>query len=727
MTFTMRAIVLSAAIIAVLLSAVSAQEDPYLSYLKAAPEFKAVKQDPRMMIGRWDTWIYMPWRYQWTIGEGDEGGRFCKENGFNGGFSDHGEGPLDWLEKWHLKFYNDHTAAKGFLHLRGAQEEKNFTKYFRDARAIRAGTDAPQPLDDALLGKLKDIVTQRVNKLKDSPMRVAYALDDEVSWGAFVLPIPWRVNADDAAYESWLKTCYGGKAPAPQYVTPDYCFTQYDLPVGKMDFSPLLDRLTYNDGVWANFIGALVEHANSVDPDTPCGFVGGQSPSIWGGYDYAKISRKIQFIEAYDLGSSQEIIRSFNPKNAMPVVTTHFHSDESGVAADKWQSWYFLAHGNRGIIGWVEGWFDGPKPRPWLAEYAPTLKEIGGVQGPKMVGARWIHDGVAIYYSHPSIQVSYCLDIECHGKTWVNRRADFKRGTSHTVRKAWENILSDAGIQYNFLPYNEVAANGVPAEYKVLILPACYALSDAEAAQITRFAQRGGTVIADFACGLFDQHGKGRTNGALDTLFGAKHTGGETRKDFFSGDLWVESDQDKAYDFKSYAELLDTVKCKMESGYAVAETRLPTHKVTQVGKGKAVYLNLSPLRYLQYREEGKADEAKREPFVRYLTAAGVTPWLNVSSGRIRPRNAEATYWAKDGRTLVFIVQNVPLGGADEGGGHAKGLVKDKMKLDVEFARPVKDVVDERTGNKLGDGATFTVDYDAVEAAFLSFEGPPPAR
>ena len=165
-----------------------------------------------------------------------------------------------------------------------------------------------------------------------------------------------------------MKTYYGGRAPKPQYVTPDDMLGQLSRPLGQLDFSPLLDRITYNDSVWANFLGKLVECANQADPDTPCGFVGGQSPNIWGGYDYAKLTKKIQFIEAYNLGSAQAIIRSFSPQNALPQVTTHFHSPQCGIANDIWQSWYYFAHGNRGMIGWVEGWFDGNKPRPWLAE-----------------------------------------------------------------------------------------------------------------------------------------------------------------------------------------------------------------------------------------------------------------------------------------------------------------------------------------------------------------------
>jgi hypothetical protein len=63
--------------------------------------------------------------------------------------------------------------------------------------------------------------------------------------------------------------------------------------------------------------------------------------------------------------------------------------------------------------------------------------------------------------------------------------------------------------------------------------------------------------------------------------------------------------------------------------------------------------------------------------------------------------------------------------ADEAGHEgARGLLKVAAKVDVEFATPVKDAVDERTGVKLGDGKKFTVDYNSVEAAFLSYEGGP---
>jgi hypothetical protein len=694
--------------------------DAYLEYVRTAPEFQSVAQDPKVMIGNWNTWLYMPWRYEWTIGTQDAGGQFCRDYGVNGGFTDHGNGPLDWLEKWQLRFYNDHTAGKGSLYLHGANKRQNFSQYQRDPLAIRCGPDGPQPIDDTLLKRLQELVARNVGQLKHSPMRVAYALDDEISSGVFVAPIAWRLNDDDEAYAQWLNRYYGGQAPPPQYVTPDFLLPQFGRPLRELDFSPLLDRITYQDSVWANFLGALVTSANRVDPAVPCGFVGGQAPNMWGGYDYAKLMKKIQFIEAYNLGSSQAIIRSFNPRNAMPQVTTHFHKDELGTANDQWQSWYYFAHGNRGMIGWVEGWFDGDRPRPWLDAYRDTLQELGAVQGPKMVGATWVHDGVAIYYSHPSIQVSWCLDVEPHGKTWVNRDgSDHRLGTSHLVRKAWEDLLTDAGLQYSFVSYDQVVTGGVPESYRVLILPACYALSDIEAQRIAEFCRRGGTVIADFACGLFDQHGKGRTAGALDDLFGVQHTGHEGRQDFFSGKLWVETDQDAGYAPRDWRALFATLDCPLEQGFAVAERQLPTRTVRKVGRGTAVYLNLSPQRYLQYREENTATDRQRAVFLEHVLASAA-PRVTVTSDGVRPVHGEVTYWQQGDRRLLFVVQKEATGGDPAGGNWATGLTDKDIDIVLEFAELVRDVVDERSGTRLGDGRTFQLRFRTSQAVMLSY-------
>ncbi len=80
--------------------------------------------------------------------------------------------------------------------------------------------------------------------------------------------------------------------------------------------------------------------------------------------------RKVQFLESYNIGGSQAIIRSFNPHNAIPAVTSHFHRPSPDTI---WQTWYYLAHGNRGFIGWVEKWFDGKTPEALAQQSRPAF------------------------------------------------------------------------------------------------------------------------------------------------------------------------------------------------------------------------------------------------------------------------------------------------------------------------------------------------------------------
>jgi hypothetical protein len=114
------------------------------------------------------------------------------------------------------------------------------------------------------------------------------------------------------------------------------------------------------------------------------------------------------------------LFRSFNPRNTIPTVTSFFYSGKSNDVTDAiWQAWYYLAQGNRGHIAWVEKWFDADsKPNPWLKVVAPTYQDCSQKIGPLMSGAEWKHDGIAVYYSHASIQLGWILDAAAHGKTW---------------------------------------------------------------------------------------------------------------------------------------------------------------------------------------------------------------------------------------------------------------------------------------------------------------------
>ena len=701
--------------------------DAYEQYVRTSIDFQNVKQDGEWAFKAFPSWTFMPWTHEWGIGYTDESGQWCLEHGYNGAFIDHGgigtkeskTGRLDWIEKFNLRFYVDHAAGKGMLHLWDGNKVKPHLEELHGV-GIR-----PVPLNELTESQLKSILEKNLRSVKSSPQRAAYALDDEPAWGHFVHPTMWQVTDDKEAYPQWLHEVYGvDKAPKRErWFSYEDIRTKLDKwSIAEFDASPLMDQWSFNDSHWCNFVGRLVEHSNTLEPETPCGLVGGQMPSPFGGYDYAKLMRKTQFIESYNLGSSQAIIRSFNPDNALPSVTTLFHKSVDDTI---WQTWYYLAHGNRGHIGWVEGWFDDKTPKAWHKQVAPTFLESGKTIGPLMTQAKWKHDGIAIYYSHPSIQLGWILDAEAHGKTWTNRNADERLSSTAHVRKAWENMLRDSGLQYNFINYIDVIQRGIPEEYRVLILPACLCLSDSEAKAIRTFCERGGTVIADYMPGLWDQHGKGRTKGGvLDDLFGVQHNPSIRAADVFGNRWWVEVDQDANYSWKSYEEFLTNKNtCIQEpNGFHRVVRNMPTEHVAKMGRGKAVLMNQSPQWYNAYRVAGADSAKRRDVFMHHVTNAGIEPWVRIVNADEREHGYEITYWSHpSGRTLLFVCLNPEIRGTSLGGGNSVGLKSDTIAIKLRFEHQVSNVRDERSNLILGDGREFEINWKQNEAVVLSFE------
>jgi len=699
-------------------------EDPYETYILTSKDFQPVKQDKDWCYESFPSWTYMPWSYRWNIGYTDAAGQWSLEHGYNGAFLDWGRTVVDddydklaWIDKYGLRFYMDHTAAKRYLHVwDGNQTPPYDLLHGNGVRTV--------PVNDALKATLEGLINTHINNVISSPYRAAYALDDEISWGHFVHPTMWQVTDQYSAYTDWLGEIYGaGNAPVrTDWITYDN--VRGYLPTWRVrDFgaAQLMDQWTFNDSYWNNFIGDLVEYANTVDPHTPCGWVGGQAPNAFGGYDYAKIMKKVQYIESYNLGGTNSLIRSFNPGNAIPSVTTHFYSS---VRKTVWETWYYLAHGNRGHIGWVDGWFNGTTPAPWHEQVAPTYLEAGNRIGPLLAEAEWKHDGVAILYNHASIQMSWILDAQAHGSTWVNRNGDYRLGSSHLVRRAWENMLRDEGIQYNFVAYDDVIRDGVSSEYKVLILPGALCLSDAEARRIREFVAAGGTVIADYLPGLWDQHGVGRDDGGvLDDVFGVAHDPNLRARDVFQTQLWVEVDQDANFSYSNFQSFLTNGNnCIMDaSGFYKAVRAMPVMNAASYGEGQAVLMNLSPQWYNAYRNMSfDLATEKRSVFMDFLHDSGVDRWVKIENAAAATHGYEITYWVQDGRTIVMLVLNPE----DIVSSAVAGLRDNTVPITLRFDTPVLDARDERTGAALGDGMRFDFNWITNQAVVLSFAGDP---
>jgi len=288
-------------------------------------------------------------------------------------------------------------------------------------------------------------------------------------------------------------------------------------------------------------------------------------------------------------------------------------------------------------------------------------------------------------------------------------------------------MLRDSGLQYSFINYIDVIQHGVPEEYRVLILPACLCLSDAEARAIEAFCKRGGTVIADYLPGLWDQHGKGRAQGGvLDDLFGVKHDPAMRAADVFGEKLWVEVDQDANYSWKSYDGFLTNKNTclKDAGGFHKAVRAMPVVSERAHGKGRAVLMNLSPQWYNAYRVAGFDAAKQREVFMRHVTATGIAPWVRLAIAGEREHGYEITCWSLPGnRTLLFVCLNPGIRGTSLGGGNSVGLKAGTLPIKLRFTREVRKVRDERASRALGNGSEFALDWKQNEAVVLSFDGP----
>jgi hypothetical protein len=679
----------------------------------------------------WDHFVLLLWQFQTDVIKDKALYESVNLHGFH--IDRKNEARLAFAKESKWPFYVDHTAGKGYLHLGKFMDQLKKTQDI----AVRPNS----LMDPKTIEAMKALISENVRSAKGSTV-VAYALDDEVSLGRFCSPneVDGHPNSV-AAYRKFLaglyKTVedlnaeYGTSYKSFEEISPkSYAAFRGQLKpdaIGKLNFSQWCDWRAYMDTQFADCIAEMVKFANGIDPDRPAGFVGGQAPAAFGGYDYRKLCKAAQWMEAYDIGATNEILRSFWTSKR-PHVQTFFPSKDA--KKDSWFLWYYLSHGNRGLIGWPEGWFVNGQVADFIKALAGTFKEVQGPVSKLVIDADFVHDPVAIYYSHPSIQMTWALDSACHGGTWPNRSSsmDNNCSTSSNTRIGWLKTLEDLGIQAKFVHQDHLLGGELEkGGFKVLLLNRVLCLSDAEAEAIKAFAAKGGTVIADHLCGLFDEHGKARAAGALDELFGVKH---DLAKGILTGKTLTEVNGEMSYKALSTANW-DVNGAALYKDVAVFERGLQANgkgkadadlqgAAVAVRNGNAIYLNLSPIGYLIKRPANESKEWL--PFVAgLLKGAGVEPRLTLQLNGQPAQQTESVFWKNGAKMTLCVLRNISRAATISTFGESKdGLGDAKAKLKLSFAIPVKALKNERTGKELGDGKEFEDEFTPWEANIYSY-------
>ena len=689
----------------------------------------------------WDRFLILVWQYQTDVRRDLD---LYRQAGFAGFHIDYGAGQeavVEFAVQKRLPYYVDHAAGKGLLHLTN-----------------RTGLDR-LPSDGSLAERPQSLVTsatwdQLVSQLqanltvtRQGPA-LAAAFDDEVSLGAFTSPLEVDTSPESIAmYRRWLRDQYGTieklnaswKTNLPSFaqVRPipfeGVRNQNNQAPFARWNLAPWMDWRSYMDWQFADVCARLTHVANQLAPDIPAGFVGGQQPAPYGGYDYDRLRNSLQWIEAYDIGGTNEILRSFwSYPQQKPRVQTFFSSGEA--RQDAWFLWYYLLHGNRAAIAWPErdgkSWFADGKLATFVEQNQETFRELQGDVSRTLLadGVRCDPDAIAVLYSHPSIQASWVTDVVTHGKTWPRRSSSLDNTcqSAGKNRVAWFKLLEDCGYQYDVVSGREVV-DGVLQERgtRVLILNRAMALSDAECRAIETFVRGGGTVIADHWTALLDEHGVGRPVGGLDHLFGVHR---DESLGYFDGSTITEIDGEK-YN-RPFLERFPTTNVLRDQGRLVVErgTKADGVRATStvphadvilqrsVGRGTTVYLNLSPTEYFDnVVRTNQLGDKWRSLLGELLSNAGLTPRALVHSGDERVPLVETLYWRDNDRRLLAIVRNPSRQASVDSAGDSNPLSGDAVEIEVRLSQSWAQIRNLRTGQVLPAGNT-------IHAAWKPWEG-----
>jgi hypothetical protein len=696
----------------------------------------------------WKRFIILVWQFQNDV---RRDGALYHAAGLHGFHIDRGK---DEEERVRLSlerkfpYYVDHAAGKGILFLH-KDVQASITR--RAALQVRPHSLA----DPTTIDTLKRWLRENVEMTKKG-LVYAYAFDDEISTGAFNDPVEVDIHPLSVAwYRKWLARRYGDIQTLNAAWATSFASFEAIGPVGfdevrqgaarpplaAWNLSRWMEWRHFMDYQFAQVLADLTRYTNTLDPTIPAGFVGGQQPSAYGGYDYALLSRAVQWMEATDLGDTNEILRSFWNRPRRVQVQTY--SARASQKQNIWILWHRLAHGNQAAIAWPDGWMraqpSGQRElSPTIEQLAPTFREIQG-SASEFISHHDSYletDPIGLYYSHPSIRAGWAMDSIVHGATWPQRvtSIDDANLSSAYLRLSWCKLLEDLGYQYDFISYLDVTEgrSELAKRFKVVVLPQTICLSNREVQALRRFVESGGLLIADTLCGLLTETGRGRPAGALADLFGVRR--GESHG-YLNGRGLTEVDAE-AFQQPFPARLRAYVGALQYRSMIVFErgTQADSGSSREVaggadvligkrtGRGQTLYLNLTPLAYAYFPyRAGSMGTAWRDLLGTTLHAAGLRPRVEVYKGDEKEPWMESLLWRQGRRYCLAVLKNM-FDTADVPES-LRVIEQEPKELTIRLKLPARAVRNVRTQKALGDVSSFTERFTPWEASLYEFTLP----
>ena len=411
-------------------------------------------------------------------------------------------------------------------------------------------------------------------------------------------------------FRKWLKKQYPSlealnKAWATQFKKWDDVVPSTSAEARKMSsFASWMDHRTFNDWNRADALRALVTGINTVDPTLTYSLSGTQNTNPWNAWDYWQMMPYLKALSGYS-GEQTVQHRSFSGGMLRNAGWVGYDVDYAGQAFRIFRG---LLNGSTGIS--IYGNFN-ITPSYDLSERGKELvRAIDKFRnGPAevLMRSRFASSPVAFHYSPAS-----------NKSAWFTGFSGVAAGNV----KGFNLTMNDNGVPYDYVAYAQLESGKVPGKYKVVILPCSTSLSDKEVDALRKFVKEGGTLVADFMPGLYDNHGVKRTKQVLLDVFGLRSYGKVERA---SAPLnWNGSTTKVAW--VDNGAVPSTAKAQGSVGAQKAVF------VNQYGKGKAVYLGTSVLMTFGDWQEMRYSKANAQStrvineFTRsLLTRHGITP------------------------------------------------------------------------------------------------------
>ena len=220
------------------------------------------------------------------------------------------------------------------------------------------------------------------------------------------------------------------------------------------------DFRNFMDATFAAAVQRAAAMCKAEDPQALCATEGGQAPAAFGWYNYQQVVNSVDVIEPYNTANNAELIRSLNPKVA--ILGTHALSYTPGkplTDLDRVEQkrkvreiWWQLFHGYKAAIIWdnLEAnyrFVDASHQLTPAAEaFSEVFHEVRSGIARLILNSRRTHDGIAIHYSHASLQIHWLLENLVHARDWVLNKYDV-RLHFNGIRNSWTKLIEDLGLE----------------------------------------------------------------------------------------------------------------------------------------------------------------------------------------------------------------------------------------------------------------------------------------